>query len=123
MQVMGNTCTLSYRATKKRATGFDGMPLQNELRVLPPTFEPVLQQIRLQGLFSWVVKHAVPTDQQHGSNIQTQTPYLAFRADVLWVLWASSAVPSSQKKKKLAEYGKRKRILLNLFSTLGRPKK
>ena len=36
------------------------------LRVLPPTFEPVLQQIRLQGLFSWVLKHAVPTDQQHG---------------------------------------------------------
>ena len=28
------------------------------LRVLPPTFEPVLQQIRLQGLFSRVVKRA-----------------------------------------------------------------
>ena len=28
------------------------------LRVLPPTFEPVLLQIRLQGFFSRVVKHA-----------------------------------------------------------------
>ena len=24
------------------------------LRVLPPTFEPVFPQVRLQGLFSWV---------------------------------------------------------------------
>ena len=36
------------------------------LGVLPPMFEPVLQQIRLPGLFSFVVKRATSLSIQLG---------------------------------------------------------
>ena len=39
------------------------------LHVLPTTFEPVLQQIRLQGLFSWVVKRAALLFNSFCSNV------------------------------------------------------
>ena len=51
------------KAAVKRATKNVQLVLQHcckpsrmaMLRVLPPIFDPVLQEIRLQGLFSWVV--------------------------------------------------------------------
>ena len=54
------------KAAVKRATKNMQLVLQHcckpswiaMLRVLPPMFDPVLQEIRMQGLFSWVVKRA-----------------------------------------------------------------
>ena len=54
------------KASVKRATKNVQLVLQHccetsciaMLRVFPPMFEPVLQQIRSQGFFSWVVKRA-----------------------------------------------------------------
>ena len=42
------------------------------LRVLPTTFQPVLQQIRLQGLFLWVVKHVTFQLNSLSSNVAKQ---------------------------------------------------
>ena len=54
---------------------------QNEamLRVLPPTFEPVLQQIRLQGFYYWVVKRATSLFNSFGAKSQAKLRVFAAR--------------------------------------------
>ena len=42
------------------------------LRVLPATFEPVLQQIRLQGFYYWVVKRATSPFNSFGAKSQNK---------------------------------------------------
>ena len=42
------------------------------LRALPPMFDPVLQEIRLQGLFSWVVKRATSLFSSFCSHVAKQ---------------------------------------------------
>ena len=75
---------------KKRATGFDGMPLQNELNSdVARSTTHVRTCLAINKVARFVLVGGKtrssyrPTD---GPNIQTQTPYLAFHADLLWVL-------------------------------------
>ena len=42
------------------------------LRVLPPTIDPVLQQIRLQGFYYWVVKRAKSLFNSFGAKSQNK---------------------------------------------------
>ena len=60
---------------EKRATCFVTL-LRNELiamlRVLPPTYQPVLQQVRLQGFFPWVIKRGTSLFNSFCSKVAKQ---------------------------------------------------
>ena len=64
----------------KRATNYVQLVLQHcckpswiaMLRVLPPMFDPVLQEIRMQGLFSWVVKRATHYSTHFAAMLQNK---------------------------------------------------
>ena len=68
------------KAAVKRATKYVQLVLQHcckpswiaMLRVLPPMFDPVLQEIRMQGLFSWVVKRATSLFNSFCSHVAKQ---------------------------------------------------
>ena len=68
------------KAAVKRATKNVQLVLQHcckpswiaMLRVLPPMFDPVLQEIRLQGLSSWVVKRATSLFNSFCSHVAKQ---------------------------------------------------
>ena len=68
------------KAAVKRATKNVQLVLQHcckpswiaMLWVLPPMFDPVLQEIRLQGLFSWVVKRATSPLNSFCSHVAKQ---------------------------------------------------
>ena len=68
------------KAAVKRATKHVQLVLQHcckpswiaMLRVLPPMFDPVLQEIRLQGLSSWVVKRATSLFNSFCSHVAKQ---------------------------------------------------
>ena len=68
------------KAAVKRATKY--VPLVSQhcckpswiamLRVLPPMFDPILQEIRMQGLFSWVVKRATHYSTHFAAMLQNK---------------------------------------------------
>ena len=68
------------KAAVKRATKNVQLVLQHcckpswiaMLRVLPPMFDPLLQEIRMQGLFSWVVKRATSLFNSFCSHVAKQ---------------------------------------------------
>ena len=75
------------KAAVKRATKNVQLVLQHcckpswiaMLWVLPPMFDPVLQEIRLQGLFSWVVKRATSLFNSFCSHVAKQIAPFLFR--------------------------------------------
>ena len=68
------------KAAVKRATKYVQLVLQHcckpsriaMLRVLPPMFDPILQEIRMQGLFSWVVKRATHYSTHFAAMLQNK---------------------------------------------------
>ena len=75
------------KAAVKRATKYVQLVSQHcckpswiaMLRVLPPMFDPILQEIRMQGLFSWVVKRATSLFNSFCSHVAKQIARFLFR--------------------------------------------